>query len=132
MLKRGYPMFRSQIMILVVIALGVAAGGVVTLLEEHADASRRAETRVASVKFALVDLENALFSIARPVPGSADHAQGRIASDESFIRSSLSGMIAAGSAPAALPRVQTRVDAVEPIIHDVFNIVSVQSSGPLK
>jgi two-component system cell cycle response regulator len=122
MLKRCFHLMRAQSVFLVVIALGIAAGGVVTFLVDHADASRRAQSQVGSVKFALVDLENAPFSVARPVPGSADRAQARIASDESSIRASLAGMIAAGSAPAALQRVQAEVDRVGSIVQEVFRI----------
>jgi diguanylate cyclase (GGDEF)-like protein len=119
MVTRWSNLVRSQAMLVVVVVLGAGAGGAVTLLEQRSDASRQAESRIGSVRFTLLDLENAPFSIAPHVRASAGRARARIASDQTFIRRNLVKLIAAGGAPAALSRVQTVVDAAGPTIQQI-------------
>jgi hypothetical protein len=52
---------RSQLLLVLVIVVGIASGGAIMLLLQHADDSRSAQTQIASVKFALADLQNAPF-----------------------------------------------------------------------
>jgi diguanylate cyclase (GGDEF)-like protein len=121
MITRWLNMFRSQAVLVVVVVLGAGAGGTIVLLEQHSDASRQAESRIGSVRFTLLDLENAPFSVAPHVRGSAARARARIASDQTFIRRDLGDLIARGGAPAPLSRVQAAVDAVRPTIQQIVD-----------
>jgi diguanylate cyclase (GGDEF)-like protein len=120
MLTRWLKMVRSQAVLVVVVVLAAGAGGTIVLLEQHSDASRQAQSRIGSVRFTLLDLENAPFSVAPHVRGSAARAQARIVSDQTSIRRNLRTLIAAGGAPGALSRVQAEVDAAGPEIKQIF------------
>jgi hypothetical protein len=119
MMTRWLHMVRSQTVLLLVIALGAGAAATVTFLEQHSDASRQAQSRIGAIKFGLVDLENAPFSVAPHVRGSARRARARIVADQTFIRRSLRDMIADGGAPAPLSRVQAAVDGAGPTIQQI-------------
>ncbi len=121
MMTRWFTMLRSQAVLVVVVVLGAGAGGTIVLLEQHSDASRQAEARIGSVRFALVDLENAPFSVAPHVPGSAGRARARIASDQDFIRRTLRSLITSGGAPASLSRTPATVDADGPIMQQIVD-----------
>jgi diguanylate cyclase (GGDEF)-like protein len=122
MITRWVNMVRSQAVLVVVVVLGVGAGGTIVLLEQHSDASRQAESRIGSVRFTLLDLENAPFSVAPHVRGSAARARARIVSDQTFIRRNLGELIARGGAPAPLRRVQAAVDAAAPEIQQIVDV----------
>jgi diguanylate cyclase (GGDEF)-like protein len=120
MTTRWLQMVRSQAVLVVVVVLGVGAGGTIVLLEQHSDASRQAQSRIGSVRFTLLDLENAPFSVAPHVRGSAARARARIVADQTSIRRNLEDLIAHGGAPAPLSRVQAEVDAAGPEIKQIF------------
>jgi hypothetical protein len=98
MITRWLDMVRSQAVLVVVVVLAAGAGGTIVLLEQHSDASRQAHSRIGSVRFTLLDLENAPFSVAPHVRDSAARAQARIVSDQICIRRSRRTLIAVGGA----------------------------------
>jgi diguanylate cyclase (GGDEF)-like protein len=120
MITRWLNMVRAQAVLVVVVLLGAGAGGTIVLLEQHSDASRQAESQVGSVRFTLLDLENAPFSVAPHLRGSAARARARIVSDQTLIRRNLGDLIARGGAPAPLSRVQAAVDAAGPEIQQIL------------
>ena len=70
-LVRFLNIIRSQLVLVLVVALGFAAGGSITLFQLHSDASRRAQSTIGAVKFTLADLQAAPFAadrvpVARP------------------------------------------------------------------
>ena len=82
---RFLRVIRSQLVLVLVVALGLAAGGAITLFQLHSDASRSAQLRIRSVKFALADLEAAPFNADPHSGGSPGYARAAIASDTAFI-----------------------------------------------
>lgn len=119
---RFLHIIRSQLVLVLVVVLGLAAGGAITLFQLHADASRRAQSRIQSVKFALADLQAAPFNADPHSGGSPGYARAAIASDTRFISNNVRELIAAGSPPAQLWRVQAAVRGAGPTIQQIFEI----------
>jgi diguanylate cyclase (GGDEF)-like protein len=115
-------MVRSQLVLVLVVALGFAAGGAITFFQLHSDASRRAQSTIGAVKFALADLEAAPFSADPRSGGSPAYARVTIASDTTFIARNVRALIAAGSPPGQLLRVQPTVRGAGPTIQQIFEI----------
>ena len=109
-------------MLVVVVALGFAAGGAITLFQLHSDASRRAQLTIGAVKFALADLETAAFNADPRSGGSPAYAHAAIASDTAFIARNVRQLIAGGSPPGQLLRVGPAVRAAGPTIQQIFEI----------
>jgi diguanylate cyclase (GGDEF)-like protein len=122
MVVRLVQIVRSQAVLVLVVVLGLAAGGAITLLQLHADSSRRAQSRIGAVKFALGALQGAPFNADPKSGGSAAAARAQIASASAFISNNVREMIAAGSPPAPLLRVQGAVRDTAPPIHLIFEI----------
>jgi diguanylate cyclase (GGDEF)-like protein len=108
--------------LVVVVVLGFAAGGAIMLFELHSDASRRAQSTIGAVKFALADLQAAPFDADPQSGGSPAYARGAIASDTAFITRDVRALIAAGSSPGQLLRVQPAIRAAGPTIQQIFEI----------
>jgi diguanylate cyclase (GGDEF)-like protein len=121
--RRLYPL-RATVGFLLVLALGAAAGVTITLLENHADASRKAQANVVLVKARLLDLENAPFSVSPRSTASVQRVRRRIASDRAFVEQTVHRIIAAGSPPAGLRRVPASVAASIPVTTQVVQIFS--------
>jgi diguanylate cyclase (GGDEF)-like protein len=134
MFTRLLNRLRPLVVLLVVVLLGVAAGGVITLLQQRADASRQAQSQVGSVQFALADLEGAPFSADPRSGGSPGYARSEIESDNTFISENVRALIAAGSPPAPLLGVLAAVHDAEPQIHEIFEIGGYRGGnvGPLR
>ena len=113
---------RSQLVLVLVVALGLAAGGGITLFQLHSDASRRAQSTIGAVKFALADLETAAFNADPRSGGSPAYARATIASETTFIARNVRELIAAGSPPGQLLRVEPAVRAAGPTIQQIFEI----------
>ena len=113
---------RRQPVAVIVVALGLIAGGAITLLELRADASRRSQARVGSVKFTLTDLENAPFRADPRSGGSPTRAKASIDSDTRAIYADLSLLEASGDAPSSLMRVRSTVQGAGPPINEIFEI----------
>ena len=109
-------------MLVLVVALGFAAGGAITLFQLHSDASRRAQLTIGAVKFALADLETAAFNADPRSGGSPAYAHAAIASDTAFIARNVRQLIAGGSPPGQLLRVGPAVRAAGPTIQQIFEI----------
>ncbi len=87
-----------------VLVLTLAAIAAVTLLETHADASRRAQLRVSSLNLALTDLNAAPFN-ADPTAGGASapaRARAEISADESLLSGGLARTSGVGASSASL------------------------------
>jgi hypothetical protein len=108
--------------LVLVVALGFAAGGAITFFQLHSDASRRAQSTIGAVKFALADLEAAPFSADPRSGGLPAYARVTIASDTTFIARNVRELIAAGSPPGQLLRVQPAVRGAGPTIQQIFEI----------
>lgn len=121
-LMRIFHIVRSQVVLVLVVALGLAAGGAITLYQLHADASRRAQSKIQSVKFALADLQAAPFNADPHSGGSPAYARAAITSDTAFISHDVRELITAGFPPAPLLRVQAAVRGAGPAIHQIFEI----------
>jgi diguanylate cyclase (GGDEF)-like protein len=119
---RLLPIIRSQLVLVSVIVLGLAAGGAITLFQLHADTSRQAQSRIESVKFSLADLQAAPFNADPRSGGSPGYARAAIVSDTAFISRNIRELIAAGSPPAQLLAVQTAVLEAGPTIRTIFEI----------
>jgi len=113
---------RSQLVLVLVVALGLAAGGGITLFQLHSDASRRAQSTIGAVKFALADLETAAFNADPRSGGSPAYARATIGSETTFIARNVRELIAAGSPPGQLLRVEPAVRAAGPTIQQIFEI----------
>jgi diguanylate cyclase (GGDEF)-like protein len=122
MLTRLLHVIRAQAILVVVIVLGISAGGAITLLELHADASRRAEARIGALKFALSDLQGAPFDADPRSGGSPAYAAAKIRADREFISENIRSLIAAGSPPAPFLRVESAVRNAGPTIEQIFDI----------
>jgi diguanylate cyclase (GGDEF)-like protein len=114
--------FRSQAVLLLVVALGVFAAGAITLLEQRADASRKAQSQVQSIAFDLVSLENAPLSADQSAGGSLATARTRIEADSRAISTGLASLIAQGDPPAALRHVSAAVGNSQRVIQQIFQI----------
>jgi diguanylate cyclase (GGDEF)-like protein len=121
-LSRLLHLLRCRAILVLVLVLGVAAAGAITLLQLRADSSRRAETRVESVSFALAALESAPFSADPRSGGSAGYARAQIRLDSGFISENLRDLIVSGSAPAPLLVIQAAVRDAAPAIQQIFEI----------
>jgi diguanylate cyclase (GGDEF)-like protein len=119
---RFLQILRSQLVLVLVVALGLAAGGAITLFQLHSDASRSAQSRIQSVRFALADLEAAPFNADPHSGGSPGYARATIARDTAFISTNVRELINAGSPPAQLLGVRAAVRGAGPTIQRIFEI----------
>jgi diguanylate cyclase (GGDEF)-like protein len=114
--------------LVLVLALGLAAVGSITLLERHVDSSRQSQTDIAAMELHLVNLENAPINGTQYAGGSSALAGASIAADSRFISSGLRYLIAGSSPPAALLRLPASVRAAEVRLHEVFEILAGSSN----
>jgi hypothetical protein len=119
---RLLQIIRSQLVLVLVVALGLVAAGAITLFQLHSDASRQAQSRIESVKFSLADLQAAPFNADPRSGGSPGYARAAIVSDTAFISRNVRQLIAAGSPPAQLLGVQAAVHEAGPTIRKIFDI----------
>jgi diguanylate cyclase (GGDEF)-like protein len=119
---RLVQLIRSQLVLLLVVTLGLVAAGTITLFQLHSDASRRAQSRLQSVEFALADLQAAPFNADPRSGGSPAYARAAIVSDTAFIMRNVRELIALGSPPAQLLGVQAAVSEAGPTIQQIFEI----------
>ena len=73
MVPSALRFFRTQAVLVIVVVLGLAAAGAVTLLERNADASSHAQTQIVAIELHLGDLEDAPIS-ATQLSGTAHAA----------------------------------------------------------
>jgi diguanylate cyclase (GGDEF)-like protein len=87
----------------IVAILTLAAISAVTLLEAHADASRRAQVQIGALRLALSDLESAPFSANRGASGAAAPARARaqITADEAALTRGLTARSGHALTPAS-------------------------------
>jgi diguanylate cyclase (GGDEF)-like protein len=113
---------RSQAVLVLVVVLGLAAGGAITLLQLRSDGSRLSQSRIGAVRFALLELQAAPFSADPRSGGSPAVARAAISSDTAFIMDNVRELIVAGSPPPPLLRVRRAVRGAGPTIHRIFEI----------
>jgi hypothetical protein len=98
-------MLRTHAVLVLVVALGLAAAGAVTVLERHADAGSQAQAEISAIELHLGNLENApITATALEGPGHSK-VRKELAADSAGISSGLSTLISAGNPPSALLRV---------------------------
>ncbi len=77
-----YSKARGFLPLALVVVLGLAAIGLVRTLEQHAEASRRAEVTLGELKIDLWQLDSAAWNANVDVGGSPVQARQQIAADE--------------------------------------------------
>jgi len=107
MIKTSLRMVRGQAVLVLVLALGLAAAGAITLLERHVDASRRSQSEVAALELHLVSLENAPISATQGTGRSAGTVEAKVEADSRAISSGLRALLAQQLA-AVCPSASTR------------------------
>jgi hypothetical protein len=80
-IKTSLRVVRAQAVLVLILVLGLAAVGSITLLERHVDASRQAQTEIAAMELHLVNLENAPVNGTQYVSGSSGIAAATIEAD---------------------------------------------------
>jgi diguanylate cyclase (GGDEF)-like protein len=103
----------------------LAIGGV-TMLENHADSSRRAQIRVGSLRLALTDLTAAPFNADQGANGASAPAKARaeIHADEDFISRGLAHTSGLESTPALTAAANSALSKVESTVARIFRIAS--------
>jgi diguanylate cyclase (GGDEF)-like protein len=114
--------FRSQMLLIAVVMLGLGAAGAITVLEQRANSARRAQAQVAAIGFDVVSLENAPISADQAAKGSLAQARAAVDRDSASISSGLRSLIAAGAPPPMLLRVQAAVGDSESVVEEIFRI----------
>jgi diguanylate cyclase (GGDEF)-like protein len=122
MIKTSLRMVRGQAVLVLVLALGLAAAGAITLLERHVDASRRSQAEVAALELHLVSLENAPISATQGTGRSAGTTVAKVEADSRAISSGLRALLASSSPPSALLRVPAAVRNAESALQRIFSI----------
>jgi diguanylate cyclase (GGDEF)-like protein len=115
----------SRVPLLVLILTLVAIGGV-TMLENHADSSRRAEIRVGSLRLALTDLTSAPFQADPGANGTSAPVKARaeIQADEAFLSRGLARTSGLESTPVSTAAAGTALLKVESTVARIFRIAS--------
>ena len=127
-IKSSLRVVRSQAVLVLVLALGLAAAGSITLLERHVDASRQSQTEIAAMELHLVNLENAPINGTQYAGGSSAVAGAKIEADSRFISAGMRNLIAGSSPPAPLLQLPASVRAAEVRLHEVFAILAGSSN----
>ena len=127
-IKSSLRVVRSQAVLVLVLALGLAAAGSITLLERHVDASRQSQTEIAAMELHLVNLENAPINGTQYAGGSSAVAGAKIEADIRFISTGLRNLIAGSSPTAPLLQLPASVRAAEVRLHEVFAILAGSSN----
>jgi hypothetical protein len=115
----------KRVPVLVLILTLLAIGGV-TMLENHADSSRRAQIRVGSLRLALTDLTAAPFNADQGANGASAPAKARaeIHADEDFISRGLAHTSGLESTPALTAAANSALSKVESTVARIFRIAS--------
>jgi diguanylate cyclase (GGDEF)-like protein len=120
--KSSLRMLRSQAVLVLVVVLGLAAAGAITLLQRDVSATRRAQAKVTTIELQLVNLENAPLSATQATGSAIAPARTKIETDSRSISAGLQSLIAGSAPPASLRRVQADVADADAIVGRVFEI----------
>jgi diguanylate cyclase (GGDEF)-like protein len=127
-IKTSLRAVRAQAVLVLVLVLGLAAVGSITLLERHVDASRQSQTEIAAMELHLVNLENAPVNGTQYVGGSSGIAAATIEADSRFISRGLRTLLNGSSPPPSIRRLPTSVRVAEVELQKVFTILAGSSS----
>ncbi len=120
MIRSSLRVVRSQTVLVLVLMLGLAAAGAITLLERHVDASRRSQSQIAAVELDLVSLVNAPLAAAPGAGGSISAAVAKIETDRRSISGRLRILMADSSPSPALVRVPAALRDAEGVLQEMF------------
>jgi diguanylate cyclase (GGDEF)-like protein len=112
----------SKSLLLLIVLVGVACAVAIVALEQRADASRREQTKVGSVEFAVAFLENAAFDSDPHAGGSASYARASIASANASINQGLGHLMADGSPPGPILHVAALVKGMQQPVQDIYRL----------
>jgi diguanylate cyclase (GGDEF)-like protein len=109
---------------LLVVALTLAAIATVGLLENHADASRKAQLQVSSMKLALTDLAGAPFKADPTVESSKAHARvlSEIRADERVLSRDLTGISRVRASSASRAAADSDLASIKSTVAGIFAI----------
>src|ERR1700733_4471720 len=113
-------MLRSQAVLVLVVVLGLAAAGAITLLQRDVSASRESQSKVTAIQLQLVNLENAPLSATQATGAGIAAARANIEPERRSSSSGLQSLISGSEPPASLPRVQADVADTGAIIGRIF------------
>jgi diguanylate cyclase (GGDEF)-like protein len=122
MIKSSLRVVRSQAVLVLVLVLGLAAAGAITLLERRVDESSQARSQIATVELNLVNLENAPLTATQGAGGSVSGALAKIEADRRSVSGGLRILMAGNSPPLALLRVPAAMRDVEGVLQEIFRL----------
>src|SRR5450755_888726 len=122
MINSSLRVARSQAVLVLVLMLGLAAAGAITLLERHVDASRQSRSQIAAVELDLISLVNAPLATAPGGGGSISAAVEKIEADRRSISGRLRILMAVSSPPPALVRVPAALRDAEGLLQGISRL----------
>jgi diguanylate cyclase (GGDEF)-like protein len=120
MVPSALRMMRTQAVMVLVVVLGLAAAGAVTLLERQADASNHAQAEISAIELHLSDLENAPINATQFTGAAHAAVLKQIKFESSSVDLTLASLLAGGSPPAPLRRAQPAIAATRAVVQRIF------------